>query len=86
MKFASSAIRFGVVQLTANWVFWSKRITLGAIFTLYDTIISFHRRRVADVCSHKYFASQIRHNSHSELVMAADSLAVLHCRMASGPL
>lgn len=68
--------------ITADWAFWSKRITPGGIVALHDSIVPPHNPRVANYGSHKYYESHIRNDDRFEVVETADSLAVLRRRAA----
>ncbi len=66
--------------ISADWQFWSQRVTSGGIIALHDTLLKPGQPDTAVLGSHKYFDSHIRHDPYFEVIATADSLAVLRRR------
>ena len=60
-----------------DWTAWSGKLAMGGIVALHDTRVPPHNPRVADLGSHRYFESHIRHDHRFELVEQVDSLSIM---------
>ena len=63
--------------ITRDWADWSGKICSGGIVALHDTLVPAHNARIAELGSHRYFESHIRHDARFEMVERVDSLAVM---------
>jgi len=58
-----------------DWIFWSDILTPGGIIALHDTLIAPNSPN--ELGSHRYFRSNIQHDSRFKIVGQQDSLSVL---------
>lgn len=63
--------------IAADWAFWSNRLAPAGIIALHDTLLVPGRAKAAELGSHQYFRSHIRHDARFEIIAQQDSLAVL---------
>jgi predicted O-methyltransferase YrrM len=60
-----------------DWELYAPKIKPGGLMLLHDTRVPAHDPSVANLGSHQYFESVIKHDSRFTLVDAVDSLSVL---------